>query len=60
MRDANFVNIIWYSILKFGGVVDIDSQPVFDDPKHNDVQLILTMYTIESFLYKNLNQSTRE
>lgn len=35
-------------------------RPVLDDPNHSDVALILTMYSMESFLFRRLNESDRE
>jgi hypothetical protein len=46
-------------ILKSGGVDNINATPKLDDPEHKDVKLILTMYSLESFLFKRLNESSR-
>ena len=57
--DASFVNIIWDLILKFGGVIDLDKVPELTDPNHRDVKLILTIYSLESFLFKRVNECCR-
>ena len=57
--DAKYVHIIWDMIIKFGGIVNLDSVPTLTDPDHRDVKLILTMYSLESFLFKRLNESCR-
>tara|TARA_B110000285_G_C14950056_1_gene526288 strand:- start:257 stop:871 length:615 start_codon:yes stop_codon:yes gene_type:complete len=57
--DAKFVHIIWDMVLKLGGITDIDKVPKLTDPDHKDVKLILTMYSLESFLFKRLNESSR-
>lgn len=46
-------------MLRFGGIIDIDQAPKLRDPEHKDVKLILTMYSLESFLFKRLNESCR-
>lgn len=46
-------------VIKFGGVVNIDKVPNLTDPDHKDVKLILTMYSLESFLFRRLNESCR-
>ena len=58
--DAKFVHIIWNMITKFGGIVDVDKQPNLTDPESEDVKLILTLYSLESFLFRKLNESSRE
>ena len=47
-------------ILKFGGIVDVDKQPDLQDPESEDVKLVLTMYSLESFLFRRLNESSRQ
>ena len=49
--DDKFVYMIWNMFLKFGGVVDFNKTPVTDDPEHNDVALILTLYSMDTFLF---------
>ena len=46
-------------VIKFGGVVNLDNVPNLTDPDHQDVKLILTIYSLESFLFKKLNLSSR-
>ena len=58
--DAKFVVIIWNMIIKFGGVDNLTQVPSLNDPDHRDVKLILTMYTLDSFLFKRLNLSCRQ
>ena len=57
--DAKFVLIVWNMILKVGGVHDLSKVPEVTDPEHRDVKLILTMYTMDSFIFKRLNQGCR-
>ena len=57
--DAKFVHIIWNMIVKFGGIVDIDKKPNLNDPDSEDVKLVLSMYSLDSFLYRRLNESSR-
>ena len=45
--------------LKFGGVLDINKIPNTKDPDHIDVELIITLFTQDSFLYKRLNENNR-
>jgi hypothetical protein len=54
------VHLIWYAIPKLAGVNNLDKVPQLRDPEHIDVKLILTMYSLESFLFKRLNESSRE
>ena len=57
--DAKFVHFIWNMIIKFGGIVEIDKIPNLNDPESEDVKLVLTMYSMESFLFRRLNESSR-
>ena len=57
--DAKFVHIIWNMIIRFGGIVNINKKPELEDPESADVKLVLTMYSLDSFLYKSLNEGTR-
>ena len=45
--------------LKFGGVLDDNKLPVTDKPDHNDVILLLTLWTSETFIFSRVNESTR-
>lgn len=46
--------------MKLAGISDLDTVPQLTDPEHNDVKLVLMMYSLESFLFKRLNQSSRD
>ena len=47
-------------ILKLAGITNLKIVPRLTDPEHRDVKLILTMYSLESFLFRRLNESSRE
>ena len=47
-------------ILKLAGITNLKIVPRLTDPEHKDVKLILTMYSLESFLFRRLNESSRE
>ena len=47
-------------ILKLAGITNLKIVPILTDPEHRDVKLILTMYSLESFLFRRLNESSRE
>lgn len=49
--DAKYVQIIWDMFLKFGGVLDGNRTPVTNNPDHNDVKLLLNLYSIDSFIF---------
>ena len=53
--DAKFVHIIWDMIIRFGGIVDVNKKPELRNPESEDVKLVLTMYSLESFLFRRLN-----
>ena len=46
--------------MKLAGITDLDKIPKLTDPEHNDVKIILMLYSLESFLFKRLNQSSRD
>ena len=58
--DAEYVHIIWDMFLKFGGVLDDNRVPVTNDPEHNDVMLLLNLYSLDSFIFSRLNEGIRE
>ena len=45
--------------LKFGGVLDDNRVPVTNQPDHNDVILLLTLYTSDTFIFSRVNESIR-
>ena len=57
---AEYVKVIWHMILQLGGITNLDKVPRLTDPDHIEVKIILIMYSLESFLFKRLNQSSRE
>lgn len=40
--------------------IDLDTVPKTSDPDHKDVKTCLFIYSMESFLYKRINQISRE
>lgn len=58
--DGEYIDIIWHMILSLAGITDLNKVPILTDPEHIDVKVILTMYSLESFLFKRLNQSCRD
>jgi len=46
--------------LKLSGVENFDRKPILTDPESIDVKVILIFYSLESFLFKKLNRSSRE
>ena len=52
--------MIWFTILKLSGIENFDSVPKLTKPESIDVKVILILYSLESFLYKKLNLSSRE
>ena len=46
--------------MKLADITDLSSMPKLTDPEHRDVKMILMMYSLESFLFKRLNQGSRE
>lgn len=58
--DSGKIELLWNTFVRVGGVTDMDSVPKFDKPEHDDVKLILIMYSFESFLFNRLNQACRD
>lgn len=54
------VKLIWRSFANVAGIEDLKVVPVTDDPQHKHVKAILFMYSLESFLFKRINQSSRD
>ena len=46
--------------MKLSGVGNLDRKPILTDPESIDVKVILIFYSLESFLFKKLNRSSRE
>lgn len=57
--DQKNIQLMWTCFVKLCGVDDLDRIPQLNDPEHVDVQAILIMYSLESFLFKRLNESSR-
>lgn len=51
---------MWNMFIKLAGVEDLKLVPRLTDPEHPDVKTILLMYSLESFLFQRLNESSRE
>ena len=58
--DITSVSMVWIKMLKLGGINELDQVPQLKNPDHKDVKAILIMYSLESFLFKRLNESCRE
>ena len=58
--DLAYVSLIWYTILELSGIKNLDTIPKLTDPESIDVKVILNFYSLESFLFKKLNRSSRE
>lgn len=54
------MTLIWLTFLKVAGIFDLNRMPVIDDPEHNDVKAIVYLYSMESFLYRRINQISRD
>ena len=46
--------------MELAGISNLNKVPVLTNPEHDDVKIILTLYSLESFLFRRLNQSSRE
>ena len=58
--DAKYITLIWQMVLETAGIEDLNKVPSLTDPDHKDVKIILVIYSLESFLFKRLNQSCRD
>ena len=61
MNDHN-VELLWVTFFKVAGIQDSDlkKMPVFDQPEHPHVKAIIFVYSLESFLFSEINRSSRE
>ena len=46
--------------MRLSGITDFDRVPLLEDPESNDVKVILVIYSLESFLFRRLNQCCRD
>lgn len=60
MVDSENINLIWFTFLKAAGIYDFSEIPITSDPEHNHVKAVLFMYSLDSFLFDRLNQSSRD
>ena len=58
--ELKYVSLIWFTITKLAGIDNLDRMPKLTDPESIDVKVILIFYSLESFLFKKLNSSSRE
>ena len=56
--DDQNIRLMWNMFVKLSGVDDLNQVPQLNDPEHCDVKAILLMYSLESFLFKRLNESS--
>ena len=61
MNDHN-INLLWVTFFKVAGIQDSDLKkvPVCDEPEHPHVKTIIFVYSLESFLFSEINRSSRE
>ena len=53
----------WKFLFRLADVGDLDkplTPKILSDPSHKIVKLILYIYSMESFIYEDLNKATRE
>jgi hypothetical protein len=48
------------TLLKVAKIRDLRSVPKISSPDHVDTQIIMFMYTMESFLYTKINKVSRD
>jgi hypothetical protein len=53
------MKLVWHAFFKASGITDLNEVPVTWDPQHKHVKACLFMYSMESFLYKRINQVSR-
>lgn len=54
------IELIWLMFLQVAQITDLNRVPNTSDPNHKDVKAILTLYSMESFLYRRINLIQRE
>jgi hypothetical protein len=54
------VELIWHTFLKVSGIENLSQVPNTSDPEHPHVKAILFIYSMESFLFKRLNEVSRK
>ena len=57
--DPKYIPLIWKMVMKLSGIEDLKRVPKLTDAESVDVKVILMMYSLESFLFRRLNQSSR-
>ena len=60
MMDQTHVNLIWDTFVNSVGITDLGQIPNTSNPEHPHVKAILYMYSLDSFLFDRLNQSSRD
>lgn len=58
--NKEHVHLVWHTFAHVAEIGDLNQVPKLEDPEHPHVKAILTIYSLESFLFKKLNQSCRE
>ena len=54
------VKLIWYTLLNVSEIDDFSKVPKLTNPEHNDVKVVLVIYSLQSFLYERINSGIRE
>ena len=52
--------LIWFTFAEAANIGHLSQVPKLSDPEHPHVKAILNLYSLESFLFKRLNESMRE
>lgn len=58
-NESKQVELIWVTLFRVLDI-DLDKVPETRNPKHKDVKTCLLVYSMESFLYKRINQISRD
>ena len=54
------IEITWHKFLEVGGISELKRPLSTEDPEHPDVKALITMYSLETFLYRTLNFASRK
>ena len=52
--------MLWFTFLKVAKIHNLDELPVVSDPHHEHVKTCIFLYSMESFLYKKINEYSRK
>lgn len=59
--DGRNIELLWYTFINVIGIEDLDRMPFINSESKNNQDTMATMYiySMESFLYKRINQVSR-